>query len=319
MSTTAPPAQFRLQSLMHPTFNLQMAYASAVILIVSIVGCELTSVRVPDAGSAAIGAVLVFAAVLPLLVYLREKGKTYLLDSAQAILWTLFLYSILHFPVAVAARLGMRTSLQDAHLAAWDQSVGVNVPGIAAWASNHWLGIMANKSYDMLFRFMQTSILLPIFTGRVKYAQKFLTANLVAFALGLPLFALLPAIGPWFGYQIAATPDQAACQAAMLLVRRPGLYVFQAAGIICFPSFHVLWAVLCAQALWGIRLLRIPVAALTGLIIFSTMTTGWHYFCDVLAGIVLAVSAMVITEWLSRGFAQLSPDTINMSQPPLPE
>jgi peptidoglycan/LPS O-acetylase OafA/YrhL len=78
-------------------------------------------------------------------------------------------------------------------------------------------------------------------------------------------------------------------------------------------------AVLCAQALWGIRLLRIPVAALTGLIIFPTMTTGWHYFCDVLAGIVLAVSAMVITEWLSRRLAQLSPDTINMSQPPLPE
>jgi hypothetical protein len=228
---------------------------------------------------------------------------------------------MLGFPVTVAARLGMGIGLQDLRFAQWDGWLGVHVPDLAAWASTHWLGILANKSYNILFPLMQVAILLPIFTGKVKYAQRFLTTNLVAFALGLPVFAFLPGIDPWFGDHFTAAPDLALGQSFVLLaIRHPGPYVYQyPAGVICFPSFHVIWAILCVQALWGFRFLRIPVSLFSALIVFSTLTTGNHYLCDVLAGIVLAVSAMVITEWLSRRLAQLSPDTINMSQPPLPE
>jgi membrane-associated phospholipid phosphatase len=60
------------------------------------------------------------------------------------------------------------------------------------------------------------------------------------------------------------------------------------------PSFHVIWAILCAAALWGYRPLRVPVALLSIMIVFSTLTTGWHYFTDVLAGVVVAAIAMVI-------------------------
>jgi hypothetical protein len=61
-----------------------------------------------------------------------------------------------------------------------------------------------------------------------------------------------------------------------------------------------MWAILCAQALWGYRFLRIPASLLSGLIVLSTMTTGWHYFSDVLGGILLAVVAMVASEGLYR-------------------
>ena len=321
MSTSAQRARSRLQALIRPSFNLQMVYAGAVILVVSILGCRLTSTQVPEAGNTALGLALVLVAVLPVLLYLQEKGKLYLRDSLLTILWALFFTVILGFPVTVAARLGMGIGLQDLRFAQWDGWLGVHVPDLAAWASTHWLGILANKSYNILFPLMQVAILLPIFTGKVKYAQRFLTTNLVAFALGLPVFAFLPGIDPWFGDHFTATPDLALGQSFVLLaIRHPGPYVYQyPAGAICFPSFHVIWAILCVHALWGFRFLRIPVSLFSALIVFSTLTTGNHYLCDVLAGIVLAVSAMVITEWLSRRLAQLSPDTINMSQPPLPE
>jgi hypothetical protein len=298
-----------------------MVYAGALILVVSILGCRLTSTQVPGAGNFALGLVFALVAILPLLFYLHEKGKLYLRDSLLTILWAFFFTIMLGFPVTVAARLGMGIELQDLRFAQWDRWLGVHVPGIAAWASTHGLGILANKSYNMLFPLMQVAILLPILTGKLKYAQSFLTTNLVAFAIGLPVFALLPGIDPWYGDHFVARPDLAACQSFVLLaIRRPGPYMYQyPAGAICFPSFHVVWAILCVHALWGFRPLRIPVSLFAALIVFSTVSTGNHYLCDVLAGIVLAVSAMVITEWLSRGFAQLSPDTINMSQPPLPE
>jgi hypothetical protein len=52
-------------------------------------------------------------------------------------------------------------------------------------------------------------------------------------------------------------------------------------GIVCFPSFHVIWAVLSGWSLWSIKPLRILGAELASLVV---VTTGWHYVCDVLAG-----------------------------------
>jgi membrane-associated phospholipid phosphatase len=71
-------------------------------------------------------------------------------------------------------------------------------------------------------------------------------------------------------------------------------------GVVCFPSFHVIWAILGANALWCFKPLRIPVAILSTLIILSTMTSGWHYFVDVLAGLLVAAAAIAASRALSR-------------------
>ncbi len=190
--------------------------------------------------------------------------------------------------------------LQDAHLVHLDQLFNVNVPGIMSWASHHWLGTLINRTYPLLNPLLIVSALLPAFLGKVKNAQQFVVANLIAFAIGLPLFALLPAIGPWYGYAIPPTPDEMQCQAAILLFRGPGHLVSQLAAIICFPSFHVIWAILCIAALWGFRLLRIPVAIFGTMIIFSTLTTGWHYFVDVLGGIMIAAISLFLAGYYTR-------------------
>jgi len=296
-----------------------MVYASAAILMISILGCWLTSTQVPEAAHLGIGLTVAVAVLLPVFLYLQEKGqqhkwKLYLRDSALAILWALFFTAILGYPVTVAARLGMGIPLQDTHFAEWDRWLGVNVTSIAEWASHHWLGNLVSKTYPLLFPYMNLTILLPIITGKVKYAQKFLLANLVAFAIGLPIFALLPGVGPWYGFHLAARPDQAACQALVLLIRQPGPYLYRyPSGVICFPSFHVIWAVLCAYALWGFRLLRIPACLFSSLIVLSTLTIGNHYLCDVLAGFVLVSVTIVITERLSRRGSQPGSGAIGIS------
>jgi membrane-associated phospholipid phosphatase len=156
--------------------------------------------------------------------------------------------------------------------------------------------VVINRSYPLLSPFLVVSALLPALTGKVKNAQRFVLANLIAFIVGLPLFALLPAIGPWYGYPFLPTPHQIDCQSAILLFRAPGHQISHLDAIICFPSFHVIWAIFCATALWGFRLLRIPVSLLSGMIIVSTVTTGWHYFVDVLGGIVVAGLSLAIAK-----------------------
>ena len=320
MSTSAPQGRSWVQRFFKPGFNIHMAYACVAILLVSVLGCLLTSTHVSDPGILALGLGAAIVVALPVILYLQGKEKFYLRDSVLTVLWALFFTLMLGFPVTVAARLVIGIPLQDEHFVVWDRWLGVNVTSIAAWASNHWQGNLINKTYPMLFPFMKLSILLPILTGKVKYAQKFLTANLVAFSLGLPVFALLPGVGPWFGFHLSARPDQAYCEALVLLIRQPGPYLYRyPSGVICFPSFHVVWAILCVHALWGFRLLRIPVSLFAALIVLSTLSTGNHYLCDVLAGFVLAVVTIVITERLSRRLAQAGPSPVEMSQRPLPE
>lgn len=318
MSALAPPAQSRLLFLLKPTFPFQMAYAGAAIVIVSIAGCKLTSIQVSDVGSLAVFFALILVALLPLFLYLSKIKWFYLRDAILVVLSALFFSFMLGFPVSAAARLGMGIPLQDSRFIQWDRSLGVYVPNIAAWASHSRLGILVGESYALLFPFMRVAVLLPTLAGKVKDAQHFLIANLIAFTVGLPVFALLPAVGPWYGYHLAAIrPDQVACQEMVSLLRCPGPFLYRfPVGVICFPSFHVVWAILCAQALWGFRLLRIPVSILSAIIVASTLATGNHYFCDVLAGIVVAAVAIVSTERFAGWLAKTDRDSAGVSRLP---
>jgi hypothetical protein len=281
-------------------FHLQMAFACTTLLIVDIVGCLLTHIQVPHLGSLFISVVVALAAMQFVPLYWHTKGKIDLRDAALTLPWAALMWATLPFPVDIAARLGMGVNLQGAHFAHIDGLLGVSVPAIVTWASHHWLGSLANRSYAMLAPLLAIAYLLPALTGRTKQAQQFLLANLLAFAIGLPFFAMLPAVGPWYLFHLAPTPLQVICQSDVLSIRQSALYLHHPSGIVCFPSFHVAWAILCVRALWTFRLCRVPVVILAVLIIFSTMSTGWHYFVDLLGGIALAAAAMVIAARFNR-------------------
>lgn len=282
-------------------FHLWMAFAISTLLIISLAGCALTGIELPGLGAWAIYCLVITAMLLPLPAYWYEKGRADLLDLALTLFWALPLRLIIPLLVRIAARL--RLPLQDSFLGSADRHLGVSVPAIMVWASHHWLGSVLNQSYKWVLVFLPLAVVLPVLAGRSKYAKKFLVANLMCFAIGIPLFALLPAVGPWRYYHFPPTQSQIeACEAPLLALRLPGTYVLgsQEAGIVCFPSFHVAWAILFAAALWGFRSLRIPVAVVSGMVILSTMTTGWHYFVDVLGGIILAIISIVLAKGLTQ-------------------
>jgi PAP2 superfamily len=291
-------ARLQAPSRIALSFHLHMAYACFALLLIDLLACRLTSIQIHDISSLAIGMVFACAVVFTVATFWHEKGKPEFRDSILTMPWVFFLAAALPLLVLVAARFDM--PLQDAHLARLDQSLGFYVPGIRSWASHHWLGRLINQTYPLLNPLIAVSVLLPALMGKVENAQQFVVANLIAFVIGIPLFALLPAIGPWYGYGTPPTPGEMQCQAAILLFRGPGHLVSQLAAIICFPSFHVIWATLCVAALWGFRFLRIPVALFSTMIVLSTVTTGWHYFTDVLGGLAIAAVSLFAARYYIR-------------------
>jgi hypothetical protein len=288
--TVEPQIQFRIKA----GFHLHMAYACSALLLVTLVAGKLASLQFPNPLSLMIGLAFASAIVFTIAIYWHEKGKVDLRDATMTIPWVLFLAATLPLLVLAAARLDL--PLQDANLARLDGLFGISVPQIVTWSSRHWVGSLVNRTYTLLSPLLTISIFLPALTGKVRNAQQFVLANLIAFTVGLPLFALMPAIGPWYGYHFPATSHQIDCQSAILLFRAPDHQVTHLDAIICFPSFHVIWAIFCAAALWGHRFLRVPVALLSGMIVVSTVTTGWHYFSDVLAGIAVAGLSLAVAK-----------------------
>jgi membrane-associated phospholipid phosphatase len=92
-------------------------------------------------------------------------------------------------------------------------------------------------------------------------------------------------------------------------MRAAGPYTIHAAGVVCFPSFHVIWAILCGRALWNFRVARIPLTVLCGMIVASTLTTGWHYLTDVVAGVVIAAFTLLLAEIVCRRLEE-SPQSV---------
>jgi hypothetical protein len=287
-------AEPRIRTRTKPGFHLLMTYTILIILMVSFIGCRLTSIRV-NVGVYIIAFFTLLAMLMPLPIYLHKKGRAGLRECSLILIWEVLFAITLQFPVLFAARSHM--PLRDSLFGHVDEAFGVSVPGMMTWASQHWLGSTVNRSYALLLPLLIMAAFLPLAVGKVKCARVFLLANVVAFAIGLPLFALLPAAGPWHYYHFVPNPSQAACSAQLLSLRLTVPYVYQDqdAGVICFPSFHVVWAILCVAGLWEFRFIRIPIAVLSGMIVISTMTTGWHYFTDVLGGIAVAAFSIAIS------------------------
>ena len=300
MNSIAPSISIRSRLGAFPRFDWLMAFASATVLAISFAGCKLTLIRIPDLATTILGTVLLIPIILLIPIYWHEKGKIELRDAALTIPWCLIFRFTLGYTVAIAGRLGMNIPLQDEYLARLDHSLGVSVPEIMEWSSHHWFGNFVSRTYPLLFPMLQISFFLPALTGKVRAAQQFITSNLIAFAVTVPLFGLFPAVGPWYGYHLPANPTMAACQLSLFHLRAAGPYTLNLYGVVCFPSFHVIWVLLCANSLWCFKPLRIPVVILSALIVLSTMTSGMHYFVDVLAGLLVAAAAIAASRALSR-------------------
>src|SRR5271154_3486793 len=84
-------AEQKIQSRIKPGFHRLMACACSVVLLVTLLACKLTSLRLPDPLGLTIGLVFLSAVVLVVTIYWHEKEKIDLRDAVLTIPWGFFL------------------------------------------------------------------------------------------------------------------------------------------------------------------------------------------------------------------------------------
>jgi hypothetical protein len=286
-------------------FHLLMAVACGCLFLLGTTYSLLHHAPL-DIGPNAVLIVITTAVISPLALYYQDKNQPDRMDAALTIPWGVTFGLCIISIIGASARI--QFPLRDMNYGALDSMLGVSIPAIAEWSSHHAAGRIANASYPLLNWFLLSAFLVPALAGRAVAARTFLLANVIAFAISIPVFTMWPAIGPWYAFHSAASPSQLGLQTEILGLHNGTSQTLHLAGIVCFPSFHVIWAILAAWSLSTFRSMRIPAAILCTLIICSTLTTGWHYFCDVLSGCIIGVIALLAARalefWLQRKAAE---------------
>lgn len=229
----------------------------------------------------------------PLLVpaaFLHEKKKWERRDAVLMLPWTLAVALLITQAAPTTATFAF--PLRDRLWQSLDAHLGISVPAIMAFVSRYpaMNKVLTDCYAWALHPLVLGAIFLPALLGKRVAAQRFVLSNALSFVLALPFMLFLPAIGPWAGWHFTPSPLQQQCEATIQALRQGSLIIKDTfGGIVCLPSFHVFWAVVSAYALYSFRTLRYPAMLLAILITLSTMTTGWHYGVDVLAGLLMVV------------------------------
>lgn len=159
-----------------------------------------------------------------------------------------------------------------------------------------------NHSYASLNWQPQLLILGFAFFGNAGKLWRFLNVWALALFACITVSPLFPAAGGYvyFGIPQTTVPNvhvPAAWEAAKLLyglkdgsISDLGLQALN--GIVTMPSFHAAAAVMLGWGFWQLRLLRWPFLILNALMFVSTVPIGGHYLVDVIAGTILAITAI---------------------------
>lgn len=271
-----------------------MSFACVVLFIVSELGFRLTAITVTGVGWSLAAAFVIAAVIFPIAAYFHEKGRKDLRDSVLVIPWCALVAVLTPLPLLFAARI--RMPLGDSLLQHWESGVGFTTVGVIHWARSLSLFGFFEVFYRQTLLYLLIAVFLPAALNK-REAKVFVIANAIALYIGLLGFAILPIIGPWRTEHFLASPLQLRVEHTLLALRSPGRCEFSLLndqlGIVGFPSFHTIWAVLCTAALWGFKRLRPLLVLISLAIIISTITTGWHYILDAVGGVLTAVIALI--------------------------
>lgn len=217
--------------------------------------------------------------------------------------WGVLVTNLYLIPEHIAARSHVEGN--DALLARIDAALGIEVPDVLRLVEAvPVVGQILNVAYAMLIFMVMLAVIVPPMCNRMDKAKEYTIAALAAAVICIPLLAVFQAVGPWSVYHFDPSTDQVGYVRTMETLKSGVPFVLDLGnhdGLITFPSFHAVLAVLTGVALWPIRYLRWPSTALSVLIVLSTVSTGWHYITDVLGGLVIAAIALAV----ARGYLRL--------------
>ncbi len=214
---------------------------------------------------------------------------------------------LLVVPITLSTYLSawMGFPLTDGQLSRWDTWLGVDWTAMIGWIDLHPLisGVLNAAYRSFPYQLLLCPALL-VLAGHDRRAYQMVCAYALLCFLSSAIAVFFPALGTFAYYQFDTDSLQHinATYGYLFLeefhaVRNDPNFVWrlpESQGIVTFPSVHAAVAVLCAWALWPVRLLRHLALALNLAMGFSAIPAGSHFVVDIIAGAAVALASIGI-------------------------
>lgn len=229
------------------------------------------------------------AVLVACLLYCMWRPLPKLVEPTELVIIAVWLTYVLSVLIQVAGR--THHPFIDHDLARMDGHLHLTTLMVVRWiATLPVLRDILSAAYNLIGPLLVVAVILPAIFNKKRASQQLILGVVIAALITAFMSWLWPAVGPWSVEGFAPSRIQAVIAQYLMQLRSgaPMRLNMTRAGIVTFPSFHVVLSMLCAVALSSLRRLRIPVWCLAILICMSTMALGWHYASDVLAGLAVA-------------------------------
>lgn len=237
--------------------------------------------------------------------------------TSYAALWVSFsvLGAINTYLAASLAR-----PLQDTLLATGDAALRFDW---AAWTAM----VRAHPAWNLALRAAYSSLMLQIFASLALFSllrianrnREMLTAAAIGLLLTSAIAGAIPALGPWLHFDTGAWITEDTDYLAHVQALRSGngasFSVPDLQGIVVFPSYHTVLAIIITVAHRGVRWTFPFFAALNALMLVSIPSEGGHYLVDMIGGVVVALVALALGRQLARWHGPFLPPPPRSSWP----
>ncbi len=217
------------------------------------------------------------------------------------------------FILAFAATTGVLTypaaatgaAPRDEIFMAFEHLIGIDWRALVdAMTANPSVNTCLTLAYLTSLPQIPITILVLGFTDRHERLAVYLSLLPVTLLCTILLFALAPAFGPIPSYRIdgelfarlgfggkSFIPDFAALRQG----RFTDFDLARMEGVVTFPSFHCVLAVLTAWALAPVRFIGVVAIILNAIVVTSTVPVGGHYIADVAAGLAIGFAGLLLS------------------------
>ncbi len=184
--------------------------------------------------------------------------------------------------------------LIDSRLAAADRALGLGWPASYHWVNAHpRILVILSKAYDSFTA--QFLALLALFFWQERYDRgwELIWLSMLCCVACVLVSIPFPAAGAFHYYGI---PGRNAYVRVFMALHQGHLKIIgnrHLKGIIQFPSFHTMMAVVLAYSARGFGLLSIGYVLLNILVLVSAPYLGGHHYADIWGGLVLALAVIL--------------------------
>ncbi|MBS0251382.1 MAG: phosphatase PAP2 family protein [Proteobacteria bacterium] len=253
--------------------------------------CSITDFPFPPSGFL-LRQAAVLAALAAGSVYLTRSDY---LRAAVALEATMLSIAIvLIMPPLEAIFASAAFPFQDKILADADASLGIDWIALAFWFRAHpELSKILSHAYASI-EWQPLVLVLTLSWADPERLRRVITTSTLVLVATIIIFLFSPAIGPYAHFKFTAADFPSIIVPAAWIAPgiteglRNGIHQLHFAGLVTFPSYHAVVAVLLAYGWMAVPVLRWLFVPLNLLMLVSCVPIGSHYVTDVIVGIAMA-------------------------------